>query len=92
MKGAVAWSKDLPHLVDPDFRAVSGWPPHYWKIDAGKLAVMSDSERKARDNHIATYGAYNETPRPRAPSIWPQLLLAFSAGCAISATVFLYLR
>lgn len=92
IKGATAWSKDLPHLVDPDFAPVRGVAPHHWKIADNRLAPMNALERANRDSQIANGGAINKVPVYRTSSVWPQLLLAFSAGCALSATVLLYLR
>lgn len=92
IKGAVAWSKDLPHLVDPDFTPVKGIAPHYWKIADGKLAPMNVAERALRSLQTADHKTVNTVPLYRTSSVWPHLFLAFSAGCAIGATVLLYLR
>jgi len=92
VKGATAWSKDLPHLVDPDFTPVRGIPPQFWKIDNNRLAPMNALERAVRHASLEKAPVANQVPIYRTSSVWPQLLLAFSAGCAIGATVLSYLR
>lgn len=36
-------------LIDPDLSAVKGHPPHYWKMDKGKVVPISNEEKVRRD-------------------------------------------
>jgi hypothetical protein len=40
-------------LVNPDLRAVAHTPMEYWKLSAGKIVPMSDSERAIRDADLS---------------------------------------
>ncbi len=46
--------KDVPGvLIDPDFSAVEGCPPHHWKNEKGKV-VQHDSQSKWARDHLGS--------------------------------------
>lgn len=64
-------------LIDPDLSAVSGVPPHLWKIYHGITVPLNESEKIARLKDIEQNGLDNEirAVKPRVSAkIVPQQL------------------
>lgn len=67
-------------LVDPKLDEVSGLPPHFWKLQEGRIVAMNADEQKTRLEHIEQNGLKNhyvmnivtkviEVEAPRAPEM-----------------------
>lgn len=47
-------------IVDPDLKAVEGLPPHYWRLENGKVLPMSEEHKQIINDHHAEYGVIND--------------------------------
>lgn len=76
----------LPNaVIDPDFSAVKGIAPHFWKLVDGKIQPMSESERRTRLSDHAERGVVNIFDAPVQPraSKWPVYALYASIGAFV---------
>ena len=76
-------------MVNPDLSAVSGKPPHHWKIQydsKGKKSVtfMDAEEMDIRDRHIKKFGADNSLDKSKESSS----LLSFVFGFGLGSSIF----
>jgi hypothetical protein len=54
-------------LINPDLSLVAGEPPHFWKLDNGKIVPMTRPEKLERLEHHRQHGVDNDIGfvRPR---------------------------
>ena len=51
--------RDHSAVLNPDLKHVKNVPPHFWKMEYGVVAPMSDEERNARIKYIQEVGVDN---------------------------------
>lgn len=46
-------------VLNPSFKAVERLPPHFWKLQDGKIIPMDSKEQLTREDHINKNGVFN---------------------------------
>lgn len=84
----------LPNVVvDPDLSLVSRTPPHFWKLERGRVVPMVESEKKARMHDHLQNGVENRVivgarvMSARVVPGWVRLAVAAGGGMAVSEII-----